>query len=71
MSGPEAIRVFCKAGFQLIRTKGSHHVLKKKGCKHNLSIPVHQNKTLGVGLLKKLISVAGMTVEEFMDLKED
>ncbi|MDY6864491.1 MAG: type II toxin-antitoxin system HicA family toxin [Halobacteriota archaeon] len=40
----------------------------KEDCDIHLSIPVHKGKTLGVGLLKKLITRAGLTNEEYIDL---
>ena len=46
--------------------EGSHHILINDHSEIHLSIPVHKNKTLGVGLLKKLINKAGMTNEEYL-----
>jgi hypothetical protein len=45
---------------------GSHVVMVKTGTRVNLSIP--QPKELSIGTLRKLISLSGMTVEEFLDL---
>jgi predicted RNA binding protein YcfA (HicA-like mRNA interferase family) len=45
---------------------GSHLVLVKPGVRVNLSIPQHQE--LSVGTLRALIRHAGMTVEEFLEL---
>jgi hypothetical protein len=44
-----------------------HYILIKNDSKIHLSIPVHKNKTLGVGLLKKLINKAGLTNEEYLE----
>ncbi len=68
ISGTDAIRAFGKAGFQEVRTNGSHHILKKAGHPYLLSIPVHKGKTVGVGLLKSQIEAAGLTVEAFLKL---
>ena len=68
LTGAKAISLFQKAGFYWDRTKGSHHILKKKGHPFNLSIPVHKGKTLGKGLLQQQIRNAGMTEEEFLAL---
>jgi len=65
VSGKEAVAAFEKAGFYLSRISGSHHILKKDGHRHRLSIPVHAGKTVGVGLLKSQIENAGLTVGEF------
>ena len=66
VTGPEAIRAFERVGFRHVRTNGSHFILKRAGHRMVLSVPVHGKKALGVGLLKKLIHDAGMTVEEFL-----
>jgi predicted RNA binding protein YcfA (HicA-like mRNA interferase family) len=41
ISGADAIREFEKAGFRVVRIKGSHHILKKPGFRGRLTIPVH------------------------------
>ncbi|HWB32337.1 MAG TPA: type II toxin-antitoxin system HicA family toxin [Acidobacteriaceae bacterium] len=66
ISGKEAVKAFSKVGWQEIGQVGSHLVMKKLGMKVNLSIPQH--KELGPGLLRGLIRLAGLTVEEFLEL---
>jgi predicted RNA binding protein YcfA (HicA-like mRNA interferase family) len=68
VSGKEAVRAFEHAGFVHVRTTGSHFILKKTGCRYHLSIPVHNNDTLGTGLLKSQIDAAGLSIEEFNKL---
>lgn len=65
-SGQEAVRAFERAGWRLVRRKGSHMVMVKRGSWASLSVPDH--KELDRGLLRKLIKQAGLTVEEFIDL---
>ncbi|MBA3060216.1 MAG: type II toxin-antitoxin system HicA family toxin [Nitrospirota bacterium] len=65
-SGAEAVRKFQRAGWTVVRQKGSHVMLTKHGYQWTLSIPQHSE--LGPGLLRKLIRQAGLTVEEFNDL---
>lgn len=57
-SGREAVR-------KLIRV-GSHVMLGKLGYPYTLSIPQH--KELGIGLLRKIIKQAGLSVVEFNSL---
>lgn len=66
ISGKKAAKAFEKAGWHEVGQVGSHLVMKKSGAKANLSIPQH--KELGPGLLRGLIRLAGMTVEEFLKL---
>jgi len=65
-SGAEAVRKFQRAGWSAIRQKGSHVMMTKPGYQWTLSIPQHNE--LGPGLLRKLISQTGLTVEELNDL---
>ncbi len=68
ITGVEAVRAFGKVGFREDRQRGSHCVLKKGGHRYVLSIPLHGGKTSGVGLLKSLITAAGLNVDEFVAL---
>jgi predicted RNA binding protein YcfA (HicA-like mRNA interferase family) len=67
IAGREAVTAFEKHGYEVARINGSHHILKKPGC-NRLSIPVHNGKTVGTGLLASQIKAAGLTVEEFTEL---
>jgi predicted RNA binding protein YcfA (HicA-like mRNA interferase family) len=66
ISGVEAIKAFSKAGWLPHRQVGSHVVLRKEGSKITLTVPKH--KELKPGLLKQLIRVSELTVEEFTEL---
>ncbi|MEW6202807.1 MAG: type II toxin-antitoxin system HicA family toxin [bacterium] len=68
ITGKDAIETFKKAGFYEASVVGSHHVLKKERHFYNLSIPVHGNKPLDRGLLRRLIRDSGLTVDEFTNL---
>lgn len=66
ISGKEAAKAFAKAGWASVGQVGSHLVMTKPGQHANLSIPQHRE--LAVGLLRKLIRLAGLTVDEFLEL---
>jgi len=68
-SGKEAKRVFELAGFEHVRTKGTHHILKRPGHPGTLSVPIHGNKTLGKGIFHSLLKASGLTAEQFSDQK--
>ena len=65
-SGDRHVSAFKAAGWQVNHIEGSHYILIKNDSEIHLFIPVHKNKTLGVGLLKKLINKAGLTNEEYL-----
>jgi len=62
------ISAFERAGWCVVRQTGSHRILHKEGVPAILSIPVHKGKPIKQGLLRKLISHAELTVEEFLRL---
>lgn len=66
VSGSEAIRAFERAGWRQARQKGSHVSLVKPGVSVNLSVPLHRE--LDRGTLRKLIRLAGLSVEDFVSL---
>ena len=66
ISGREAAKAFEKAGWRAMGQVGSHLVMVKTGTRVNLSVPQH--KELSVGTLRKLISLSGMSVDEFLKL---
>ena len=58
MTGKEMIKLLQKHGWQVIRIKGSHHMMKKEGSQENISIPVHGNQPLGRGLENDILKKA-------------
>ncbi|ATZ61469.2 MAG: type II toxin-antitoxin system HicA family toxin [Methanosarcinales archaeon Met12] len=65
-SGTKAVKAFSRAGWSANRQTGSHIIMEKVGSIVTLSVPIHRE--LDRGTLRKLIKLAGLTVEEFVDL---
>jgi len=65
ISGKEAVRAFERAGW-IVRGQVGSQGMSKAEIRANLSIPGH--KELSVGTLRKLIRVAGLSVDEFLEL---
>ena len=65
-SGAIAVKKFKHAGWTVDRQVGSHVMLIKQGYPYTLSIPQH--KELGIGILKKLLKQALLSVDEFNEL---
>jgi predicted RNA binding protein YcfA (HicA-like mRNA interferase family) len=55
LSGKELARFVERHGWQLLRVQVSHHIYGKSGNIVRLSIPIHGNKPLKIGLLKYLL----------------
>jgi predicted RNA binding protein YcfA (HicA-like mRNA interferase family) len=47
-----------KKGWVLQRTQGSHHVYVKEGNPARISVPIHGNRPLKVGLQRHLVKLA-------------
>ncbi len=64
VSGKDFARLLKKRGWQLARIKGSHHVYIKTGKNARISVPIHGNKPLKIGLLKHLMKIAEIEENE-------
>ena len=60
ISGKELANLLEKRGWELKKTKGSHHVYMKAGNPARISIPIHGNKSLKIGLLMHFLKIAGI-----------
>lgn len=60
VSGKELARLLERHGWALLRIHGSHHIYGKLGSIVRLSVPIHGNKPLKLGLLKHLVKMAGL-----------
>ncbi len=58
-----------KAGFQVIRQKGSHLRMKHLDGRV-VTVPIHPGQDIGRGLLRKILRDAELTREEFLALLE-
>jgi predicted RNA binding protein YcfA (HicA-like mRNA interferase family) len=64
VSGKEFARLLEKKGWQLKRVKGSHHVYVKPGNPARISVPIHGNQPLKIGLQKHLMKLAAIEDDE-------
>jgi predicted RNA binding protein YcfA (HicA-like mRNA interferase family) len=61
VTGKELARLVEQRGWTLLRITGSHHIYGRTGSAVRLSIPIHGNKPLKIGLLRFLMRQAGLT----------
>lgn len=64
LSGKHLCRVLEKKGWQLKNIHGSHHVYMKQGKRERISVPVHGNKDLKIGMLKAIMKIAEIREDE-------
>ena len=63
--GREVIAALRKAGFTVIRIKGSHHFLRHADGKCTV-VPVHAGEIIGPGLLNKILRDVEFSREDFV-----
>jgi predicted RNA binding protein YcfA (HicA-like mRNA interferase family) len=61
VSGKTFAKILERKGWQLIRIQGSHHIYRKPGEVTRISVPIHGNKDLKIGLLKHFMKQAGLS----------
>ena len=64
--GQKLIKILKKFGFEVLRTKGSHHFLKHSDGRSTV-VPVHGKETIGIGLFHKILKDCEITTEEFLE----
>ncbi|MBM4018572.1 MAG: type II toxin-antitoxin system HicA family toxin [Planctomycetes bacterium] len=65
-SGREVVKKLRRAGWTLVRRRGSHMMLTHPDYRWTLSVPDHGE--VGPGLLRKLLKQAALSVEQFIAL---
>jgi predicted RNA binding protein YcfA (HicA-like mRNA interferase family) len=60
LRGKEMVRLLERHGWAVARVHGSHYVLKKEGGAEVITVPVHGNKTLKIGMQKAMLKTAGI-----------
>ena len=64
VTGRELAKALEQRGWSLLRVQGSHHIYGKTGSNVRLSVPIHGNKSLKIGLLRHLLKAASISEEE-------
>jgi len=64
ISGKKLAKLAEQKGWKLARVNGSHHVYVKEGRTERVVIPIHGNESLKIGLLRSLMKIIPIAVEE-------
>ena len=64
--GRKLIKIIKKFGFEAVRVKGSHHLLKHSDGRATV-IPVHGKESIGIGLFHKILKDCEISVEDFLE----
>jgi predicted RNA binding protein YcfA (HicA-like mRNA interferase family) len=63
LTGRELIAALEKAGFSVVRVRGSHHMLRHADGR-TTTVPAHGGEIIGVGLLSRILRDCQLTREE-------
>jgi len=69
ISGREVVKALGRAGFRVIRQRGSHVRLEKRIEDGLIKLTVPLHKRLKKGTLRRIIKDSGLTVQEFNRLR--
>ncbi len=64
ISGKKLAKILERKGWRRIRVRGSHHRYQKNNV--SISIPIHGNQDLKIGLLKSVMKQANLTESDLM-----
>ncbi len=67
LTGKDMIDVLGKAGFEVIRIRGSHHYIHHPDGRSTV-VPVHSGETIGPGLLAKILRDCELSRENLQQL---
>jgi predicted RNA binding protein YcfA (HicA-like mRNA interferase family) len=60
VSGKDFCKLLENKNWQLKRINGSHHIYAKSGVNARISVPVHKNQSLKLGLQKHIMKIANI-----------
>jgi predicted RNA binding protein YcfA (HicA-like mRNA interferase family) len=67
VTGKELVAILGKAGFQILRIKGSHHFLRHSDGRLTV-VPVHSCESIGPGLFLRILRDCDLNRDEFEKL---
>jgi len=68
--GKKVVRALQHIGFEPIRQRGSHVILKHPDGRMTV-VPVHEGEEIGRGLLRTIIREAGLTKDQFLQILDE
>jgi predicted RNA binding protein YcfA (HicA-like mRNA interferase family) len=68
LTGNELIAALVKAGFEVIRVKGSHHYLRHTDGRATV-VPVNAGESIGPGLMTKILRDCELTRDDLKKLR--
>ncbi len=66
LKGKEIVKALTRAGFAILRTKGSHNFMRHPDGRATV-VPVHGSEIIGAGLLSKILRDCELTREQLAE----
>ena len=66
ISGKQLCKIVERRGWHLNRITGSHHIYENSENNQILSIPVHRNQDLKIGMLRALMKIAELAEDDLL-----
>ena len=66
LKGKELVRILGKLGFEVVRSRGSHFLLRHSDGRVT-TVPVHSGETLGPGLLRSILRDVELTAKDLVE----
>ena len=67
LNGVELVAALAKAGFEVVRVRGSHHFLRHQDGRSTV-VPAHAGEVLGPGVTAKILRDCDVTADALRDL---
>jgi predicted RNA binding protein YcfA (HicA-like mRNA interferase family) len=67
VTGKQLLKALQRAGFEVVRIKGSHHLLRHPDGRTTV-VPVHAGEVIGPGLLNQILKDAELDRDSFSEL---
>ncbi len=67
LTGQKLVTALQKAGFEVIRIKGSHHFLRHPDGRSTV-VPIHRGETLGPGITARILKDCEISYDELKAL---
>jgi len=64
ISGKDLAKILESKGWILLRIQGSHHIYGQDGNPNKISVPVHGNRSLKIGLLRHFMKQANISEQD-------
>jgi predicted RNA binding protein YcfA (HicA-like mRNA interferase family) len=65
--GIKVVRALERAGFEVTRVSGSHHVMRHPDGR-TVPVPVHPGRDMPKGTLRNVLAIVGMEIDELRKL---